>query len=152
MQKCGSRRVSSSSQSWRATDVDSTSRRLEKYLKAVESRLRDRLLYGKLSTVPPVSAPTVLRQIGSQELPERDDRTPAPVPPPAPRPVAVFEAEDGAARAQWVLLFIDRVVVGVVPRQELAIDVGEPRTYRKEDVRFRALVRLRDRFPRAPLR
>ena len=107
-----------------------------KYLKAVESRLRDRLLYGKLSTVPPVSAPTVLRQIGSQELPERDDRTPAPVPPPAPRPVAVFEAEDGAARAQWVLLFIDRVVVGVVPRQELAIDVGEPRTYRKEDVRF----------------
>ena len=50
--------------------------------------------------------------------------------------MAVFEAEDGAARAQWVLLFIDRVVVGVVPSQELAIDVGEPRTYRKEDVRF----------------
>ena len=107
-----------------------------KYLKAVESRLRGRLLYGKLSTVPPVSAPTVLRQIGSQDLPARDDRTPAPVPPPAPQPVAVFEAEDGGARARWVLLFIDRVVVGVVPRQELAIDVGEPRTYRKEDVRF----------------
>ena len=107
-----------------------------KYLKAVESRLRGRLLHGKLSTVPPVSAPTVLRQIGSQELPARDDRTPAPVPPPAPRPVAVFEAEDGGARARWVLLFIDRVVVGVVPRQELAIDVAEPRTYRKEDVRF----------------
>ena len=107
-----------------------------KYLKAVESRLRGRLLYGKLSTVQPVSAPMVLRQIGSQELPARDDWTSTPVPPPAPRPVAVFEAEDGGARARWVLLFIDRVVVGVVPRQELAIDVGEPRTYRKEDVRF----------------
>lgn len=107
-----------------------------KYLKAVESRLRGRLLYGKLSTIPPVSAPTLLRQIGGQELPARNDRHPAPVPPPAPRAVAVFEAEDGGARARWVLLFIDRVVVGVVPRQELAIDVGEPRTHRKEDVRF----------------
>ena len=107
-----------------------------KYLKAVESRLRGRLLYGELSTVPSVSAPMVLRQIGSQELPARDDRTSTPVPPPAPRPVAVFEAEDDGARARWVLLFIDRVVVGVVPRRELAIDVGEPRTYRKEDVRF----------------
>ena len=103
-----------------------------KYLKAAESRLRGRLLHGELSTVPPVSAPVVLRQIGSQQLQAPDPKIV--VPPPAP--VALFEAVDGHSRARWVLLFTDRVVVGVVPRQKLAIEVGAPRTYRKEDVRF----------------
>ena len=110
-----------------------------KYLKAVESRLRDRLLHGKLSTVPPVSAPAILRQIGSQQLPARDDGTI--VPPPVPRPVAVFEAVDGDERARWVLLFVDRVVVGSVPRRVLAIDLGDSRAHRKEDVRFGRLSR-----------
>lgn len=107
-----------------------------KYLRAVAGRLRGCLLHPKPSSVPPVSAPAVLRQIGSQRLPTGDEEKTTVVPPPAPQPVAVFEARDGNAGARWVLLFRDRVVVGVVPQQELAIDVGEPRSYRMEDVRF----------------
>ncbi len=110
-----------------------------RYLKAVESRLRDRLKCGTLSTVPPGSAPAVLRQIGDQELPApagrvagSDVRNGA---------VAVFEAHSGNARACWVLLFADRVVVGEVPKEELSLDDGEPRTYLKDEVRFSRLSR-----------
>ena len=110
-----------------------------RYLKAVESRLRDRLKYGTLSTVPPGSAPAVLRQIGDQELPApagcavtSDVWT---------RAVAVFEASSGDARARWVLLFADRVVVGEVPKEELSLDDGESRTYPKDEVRFSRLSR-----------
>jgi len=109
------------------------------YLKAVESRLRDRLKYGTLSAVPPGSAPAILRQIGEQELPApagrvvtSDVRTPA---------VAVFEASSGNARAHWVLLFADRVVVGDVPKEELSLDDGESTTYPKDEVRFSRLSR-----------
>ena len=110
-----------------------------RYLKAVESRLRDRLKYGALSTVPPGSAPAVLRQIGDQKLPApagcavtSDVRT---------RAVAVFKASSGNARARWVLLFADRVVVGEVPKEELSLDDGESRTYLKDEVRFSRLSR-----------
>ena len=110
-----------------------------RYLKAVESRLRDRLKYGTLSTVPPASAPAVLRQIGDQELPapagrvvSSDGRNEA---------VAVFEASSGNARACWVLLFADRVVAGEVPKEDLSLDEGEPRTYLRDEVRFSRLSR-----------
>ena len=110
-----------------------------RYLKAVESRLRDRLKYGTLSTVPPGSAPAILRQIGDQELPApagrvvtSDART---------RAIAVFEASSGNARACWVLLFADRVVVGEVPKEDLSLDDGESRTYLKDDIRFNRLSR-----------
>lgn len=109
------------------------------YLKAVESRLRDRLKHGPLSTVPPGSAPAVLRQIGDREPPApagravtSDVRSPA---------VAVFEASSGNARARWVLLFADRVVVGEVPKEELSLDDGESSTYLKDEVRFNRLSR-----------
>ena len=109
-----------------------------RYLKAVESRLLDRLKHRTLSTVPPRSAPGILRQIGDQEL-----RVPEGIVIPRirPRPVAVFEASAGDARARWVLLFADRVVVGEVPKEELSLDDGEPRTYPKDDVRFGRLSR-----------
>ena len=110
-----------------------------RYLKAVESRLRDRLQHGTLSTVPPGSAPAILRQIGEQEPPApagrvvtSDVRT---------RAVAVFEALSGNARAHWVLLFGDRVAVGEVPKEDLSLDDGESRTYLKDDVRFVRLSR-----------
>ncbi len=110
-----------------------------RYLKAVESRLRDRLKHGTLSTVPPGSAPAVLRQIGEQELPApagliaaSDGRNGA---------FAVFDASSGNGRARWVLLFDDRVVVGEVPKEELSLDDGETRTYLKEEVRFSRLSR-----------
>ena len=110
-----------------------------RYLKAVESRLRDRLKYGTLSTVPSGSAPAILRQIGDQELPApagrvvtSDVRT---------RAIAVFEASSGNARARWVLLFADRVVVGEVPKEDLSLDDGESRTYLKDDIRFNRLSR-----------
>ena len=110
-----------------------------RYLMAVESRLRDRLKYGTRSTVPPGSAPAVLRQIGEQELPApagcvaaSDVRT---------RPVAVFEASSGNARARWVLLLADRVVVGEVPKEDLSLDDGESRTYLRDEVRFSRLSR-----------
>ncbi|MDE0034578.1 MAG: hypothetical protein OXU75_15840 [Deltaproteobacteria bacterium] len=110
-----------------------------RYLNAVESRLRDRLKYGTLSTVPPGSAPAVLRQIGDQELPApaggavfSDGQNEA---------VAVFEASSGNARACWVLLFADRVVVGDVPKEDLSLDDGESRTYLKDEVRFSRLSR-----------
>ena len=110
-----------------------------RYLKAVESRLRDRLKYGTLSTVPTGSAPAILRQIGEQGLPApagrvvtSDVRN---------RAVAVFEASSGNARARWVLLFPDRVVVGEVPKEDLSLDDGEPRTYLKHEVRFHRLSR-----------
>ena len=110
-----------------------------RYLKAVESRLGDRLKYPTLSTVPPGSAPAILRQIGDQELPApagrvvtSDVRT---------RAIAVFEASSGNARACWVLLFADRVVVGEVPKEDLSLDDGESRTYLKDDIRFNRLSR-----------
>ena len=110
-----------------------------RYLNAVESRLRDRLEHGRLSTVPPGSAPAILRQIGDREHPApagrvatSDVRTPA---------VAVFEASSGNARARWVLLFADRVVVGEVPKEELSLDDGESTTYLKDEVRFSRLSR-----------
>ena len=110
-----------------------------RYLKAVESRLRDRLKYPTLSTIPPGSAPAILRQIGDQELPApagrvvtSDVRT---------RAIAVFEASSGNARACWVLLFADRVVVGEVPKEDLSLDDGESRTYLKDDIRFDRLSR-----------
>ena len=110
-----------------------------RYLKAVESRLGDRLKYPTLSTIPPGSAPAILRQIGDQELPApagrvvtSDVRT---------RAIAVFEASSGNARARWVLLFADRVVVGEVPKEDLSLDDGESRTYLKDDIRFNRLSR-----------
>lgn len=108
------------------------------YLKAAESRLRNRLKHGTLSTIPPRAAPAILRRIGAQELPApaaggatSDVRNPA---------VAVFEASSGA-RACWVLLFADRVVAGEVPKEELSLDDGESRTYPRDEVRFRRLSR-----------
>ncbi len=110
-----------------------------RYLKAVESRLRDRLEHGRLSTIPPGSAPAILRQIGDRELPApagrvvtSDVRT---------RAVAVFEASSGNLRARWVLLFADRVVVGEVPKEDLTLDDGESRTCLKDEVRFSRLSR-----------
>ena len=109
------------------------------YLKAVESRLRDRLEHGRLSTIPAGSAPAILRQIGDQELPgpagravTSDVRT---------RAVAAFAASSGNARARWVLLFANRIVVGDVPKEELPLDDGESRTYVKDEVRFHRLSR-----------
>jgi len=110
-----------------------------RYLEAVTSRLRDRLKHEPLSTVPPGSAPAVLRRIGNQELPapadcavSSDGRNEA---------VAVFEASSGNARARWVLLFADRVVVGEVPKEDLSLDDGDPKTYLKDEVRFSRLSR-----------
>ncbi len=109
------------------------------YLKAVESRLRDRLKCGTVSTVPPGSAPAILRQIGDQDLPApagrvvtSDVRTPA---------IAMFEASSGNARPRRVLLFADRVVVGEVPKEELSLDDGESRTYPKDEVRVSRMSR-----------
>ncbi|GEM_PF-6841947 len=109
------------------------------YLKAVESRLRDRVEHGRLSIIPPRSAPAILRQIGDPEPPApagrvvtSDVRT---------RAVAVFEASSGNARARWVLLFADRIVVGEVPKEELSLDDGESTTYLKDEVRFYRLAR-----------
>ena len=110
-----------------------------RYLNVVESRLRGRLKYGTLSTVPPGSAPAVLRQIGDQELPAPADRVVSSDG--RNEAVAVFEASSGSARARWVLLFADRVVVGEVPKEELSLDDGEPRTYLKGEVRFGRLSR-----------
>ena len=110
-----------------------------RYLKAVESRLRDRLKCGTLSTVPPGSAPAILRRIGDPELRAPASRVVASdVPVPA---VAVFEASSGNARARWVLLFAHRVVVGEVPKEDLSLDDGESRTYLKDEVRFSRLAR-----------
>ncbi len=110
-----------------------------RYLKAVESRLRARLEYGTLSTVPPVSAPAILRQVGAQAGRAPADRVVAPdVQKPA---VAVFEASSGNARARWVLLFADRVVVGDVPKEDLTLDDGAPRICPKDEVRFSRLSR-----------
>ena len=110
-----------------------------RYLKAVESRLRDRLTHGSLSTVPPGSAPAVLRQIGDQELPAPTGRVVTSDG--GNEAVAVFEASSGNARARWVLMFADRVVVGEVPKEEISLDDGEPRTYLKDEVRFSRLSR-----------
>ena len=109
------------------------------YLKAVESRLRDRVKHGRLSIIPPGSAPAILRQIGDQEpsAPAGDVVT-ADVP---SRAVAVFEASSGNGRARWVLLFTDRVVIGEVPKEELSIDDGAPSTYLKDEVRFFRMAR-----------
>ena len=107
------------------------------YLKAVESRLRDRLEHGRLSTIPPGSAPAILRQIGGRELPTPAGQAVGR----RPRAAAVFEASSGSARARWVLLFPDRVVAGDVPKEELSLDDGEPRTYPTDEVRFTRLSR-----------
>ena len=109
------------------------------YLKAVESRLRDRLEHGRLSTVPPGSAPAILRQIGARELPAAAGRVVTSGV--RTRAVAVFEASSGNARTRWVLLFADRVVVGEVSKEELSLDDGESRTYLKDEVRFSRLSR-----------
>ncbi len=110
-----------------------------RYLKAVESRLRDRLKYGTLSTVPPGSAPGILRQIGARQIPAPAGRgVTSGV---GTQAVAVFEASSGAERACWVLLFPDRVVAGTVPKEEISLDDGEPRTYLKDEVRFNRLSR-----------
>ena len=110
-----------------------------RYLQAVESRLRDRLRHGTLSTVPPGSAPAVLRQIGDQELPAPAGRVvTADV---RNRAVAVFEASSGNGRARWVLLFDDRVVVGAIPKEDLSLDDGESSTYVIDEVRFGRLSR-----------
>lgn len=110
-----------------------------RYLRTVESRLRDRLKCGTLSTVPPGSAPAILRQIGNQELPASADRVVSSDG--RNEAVAVFEAPSGNARARWVLLFADRVVVGDVPKEDLSLDDGEPRTYLKDEVRFSRMPR-----------
>ena len=107
------------------------------YLKAVESRLRDRLEHARLSTIPPGSAPAILRQMGGRELaaPAGDAGGRR------PRAAAVFEASSGNGRARWVLLFADRVVTGDVPKEELSFDDGEPRTYMTDEIRFTRLSR-----------
>ena len=110
-----------------------------RYLEAVTSRLRDRLKHETLSTVPPESAPAVLRQIGDQELPASADRVVSSDS--RHEAVAVFEASSGNARARWVLLFADRVVVGEVPKEDLSLDDGDPKTYLKDEVRFSRLSR-----------
>ena len=53
----------------------------------------------------------------------------------------MFEASSGNARARWVLLFADRVVVGEVPKEDLSLDDGESTTYLKDEVRFSRLSR-----------
>ena len=106
------------------------------YLKAVESRLRDRLKHGTLSAIPPRAAPAILRRVGEQERAAPGGVTSG-VRNPA---VAVFEASSGA-RACWVLLFADRVLAGEVPKEELSLDDGESRTYPKDEVRFSRLSR-----------
>ncbi|MDE0355574.1 MAG: hypothetical protein OXK20_07915 [Deltaproteobacteria bacterium] len=110
-----------------------------RYLKAVESRLRDRLKHGRLSTVPSGSAPAILRQIGTQEFPAPADRVVTADG--RNEAVAVFEASSGNARARWVLLFADRVVVGDVPKEELSLDDGESSTYLKDEIRLSRLSR-----------
>ena len=91
---------------------------------------------GKSGMRPPqVSASAILRQIASQKLtaPSGGIISPSTV---AIRPLTVFEATNLASRAHWVLLFVDRVVVGQVPRETVAIDDGEPETCRRDAVRF----------------
>lgn len=110
-----------------------------RYLQAVESRLRHRLEHGTLSTVPPGSAPGILRQIGDREVPAPAGR--GGTSGVRTRAVAVFEASSGDGRARWVLLFADRVVAGEVPKEELSLDDGEPGTWLKDEVRFSRLSR-----------
>ena len=114
------------------SQVDSAWKR---YLKAVSARLRDRLVYPGIASWPQVSASAILRQIASQKLtaPSGGIISPSTV---AIRPLTVFEATNLASRAHWVLLFVDRVVVGQVPRETVAIDDGEPETCRRDAVRF----------------
>ena len=109
------------------------------YLKAVESRLRDRLEHGTLSKVPPGSAPAILRQTGDRELLAPAGRAVSSGV--RSRAVAVFEASSGNGRAGWVLLFPDLVVVGEVPKEELSLDDGALRTYPRDEVRFSRLSR-----------
>ena len=82
------------------------------YLEAASRQLRARLVVVDPATWPQRSSPAILRQIGDGE-----------------RPLAVFEAKTAASRARWLLVFLDRVVVGEVPEEELAIDDGEPETH-----------------------
>ena len=84
----------------------------KRYLEAASRRLRARLVVVDPATWPQRSSPAILRQIGDGE-----------------RPLAVFEAKTAASRARWLLVFLDRVVVGEVPEEELAIDDGEPETH-----------------------
>ena len=108
----------------------------KQYLKAVSARLRDRLVHPSVATWPQVSAPAILRQIGSQEL-VAPPRGIVATPSVRIQPLAVFEATTSGSRARWwVLLFLDRVVVGEVPQETLAVDDGEPAVYGTKAVRF----------------
>ena len=93
------------------------------------------LIYPGIASWPEVSASAILRQIASQKLtaPSGGIISPSTV---AIRPLTVFESINPASRARWVLLFVDRVVVGQVPRETVAIEDGEPEVYRKDNVRF----------------
>lgn len=103
-----------------------------RHLAAVSTRLRARLKHTQASSWPQAAAPAVLRASGAQELP-----TPGTVvtPPPAPRPLAVFEAA-GEVPPRWVLLFADRAVVGRAPEGIVALDDAEPEVHAREGVRF----------------
>ena len=82
------------------------------YADAASRRLRARLQLSDLSTWTPHAAPAILRQLGDGEP-----------------PLAVLSATTRAGRGRWLAFHRDRVVVGTVADNELAIDDGEPEVH-----------------------
>jgi len=89
------------------------------YVTAASRQLRNRLVAPNVATWPPRSAPAILRRFRDTE-----------------RAVAVFDAKTPTSRDRWLLVFVDRVVVGEVPDDELSIDDGEVETHPIAGVRF----------------
>ncbi len=83
-----------------------------RYLDAASQRLRERVPLADLSTWPAHAAPAILRQLGDGEA-----------------PLAVLAGTNRAGRARWLAFHRDRVLVGAVPDNELAIDDGEPEVH-----------------------
>ena len=85
----------------------------QRHLAAASTRLRALLECPDASAWPPRSAPALVRQVGAVNRPA----------------VAVFKATTSDSRAKWLLVFADRLVVGNVADEALAIDDGEPENH-----------------------
>ena len=91
----------------------------KRYVDAATLQVGEHLRLVDLSTWAPRSSPAILRQIGSND-----------------RPVAVLEARAAMARTCWTLWWPDRVTIGDVPDNDLALDDSNPITHGMATVRL----------------
>ncbi|MEE2637600.1 MAG: hypothetical protein VYE68_10240 [Acidobacteriota bacterium] len=100
----------------------------KRYLEAASGQIKSRLELVDLASWPLPASPTILRCLDTGD-----------------RPLVIFEAKTATARRRWVLVLRDRVVVGTVTDDELAIADDPPDSLPMGSVRLvRRVQRLSD--------